>query len=119
MMKPNEVLPLLKREEIQKEAALLTPLLDLPTTFDSSSLDGGAHPRTNVAETFLHLLKGYIGAGMLSLPVDSFAVWHLGRRSRYLLDQFVVQLQLLHGGQHQAAQVHGENDSCAIACRRR
>lgn len=37
---------------------------------NSSILDSAAavHHRTNALETFIHLIKGYIGAGMLSLP---------------------------------------------------
>lgn len=34
----------------------------------SSTTLATAQHRTNVFETFIHLIKGYIGAGMLSLP---------------------------------------------------
>ena len=81
---PSEVFPLLKRE-IQKEAALYDATggrglssaagEEEESTAVTLDDDGENHHRTNVFETFLHLLKGYIGAGMLSLP---WAVSQLG-----------------------------------------
>lgn len=55
----SETTPLL-----QNEVAILTT-----GGSEASSLEGAAlHHRTSALETFIHLLKGYIGAGMLSLP---------------------------------------------------
>ena len=82
---PSEVSPLLKREIQKKKKLPCTTLLvvvvyRLPPAKEESTAvtlddDGENHHRTNVFDTFLHLLKGYIGAGMLSLP---WAVSQLG-----------------------------------------
>ena len=71
----TEAVPLFQRE-IQKEVALYG---EIALTGEKSSIshddDESSLHRTSALETFIHLLKGYIGAGMLSLP---WAVSQLG-----------------------------------------